>query len=207
VGSLNPAIFHPEWLFRHNLITDDEHQAADVQLVHPDLSKFSLDWLEIDVTRDKLIARTNDPSKYSPLNDLMISTLKILEHIPIIHMGMNLKLDYKIENEESWHKIGDNLAPKEYWQTLPGRVGLNSINIECPRPDGLKGIVHISAASIRKDFFGVNFRVNSHTDIKYKDGDDEIVEDASVILADHWDKSLDFARKSCEDVLMKALEI
>jgi hypothetical protein len=207
VGSLNPAIFHPEWLLRHNLITEDDLKGAGIEIVHRDLSKFSLDWLKVDVTRDKFIARTNDPSKYIPLNDLMISTLKILEHIPIIQMGMNLKLNYKIDSEESWHKIGDNLAPKKFWDTLPGRVGLKSIDIECARPDELKGFVRIAAGSIRKDYFGVNFSVNNHTEIQYNDDGKEIVEDATIILADHWEKSLEFARTSCENVLSKALEI
>ena len=207
VGSLNPAIFHPEWLLRHDLITKDDIEGAKVEIVHRDLSKFSLDWLKFDVMRDKLIARTNDPSKYAPLNDLMISVLKILEHIPITQMGMNLKLKYKIKNEELWHMVGDNLAPKDYWDILPQRVGLKSMNVESPRRDGLKGKINIGVGSVSTDFFGVFFDVNSHVELRFLDGEKEIVEDATTILSDHWENSLTFAKNTCNNILSKALKL
>jgi len=207
VGSLNPAIFHPEWLLRHDLITKDDLKGAKVELVHRDLSKFNLDWLNFEVMRDRLIARTNDPSKYAPLNDLMISVLKILEHIPISKMGMNLKLQYKIDDEELWHKIGDNLAPKKYWDTLPYRVGLKSMNVESPRPDDLEGKINIGMGSIHTDFFGVYFDVNSHVELRSTDDEKRINKNADKILFDHWEDSLGFAKSSCKNILLKALEL
>ena len=207
VGSFNPAIFHPEWLLRNELITKDDIEGADVELVHRDLAKFSLDWLKFDVMRDKLIARTNDPSKYEPLNDLMISILKILEHIPINQLGMNLKLQYNIENEHFWHLIGDNLAPKKYWDFLPDRVGLKSMSMVCSRPDELDGKINIGVGSVKKDSFGLFFDVNSHVALRTGEGEEEIIHDASKILYFHWEKSLSFAKKSCENILKKALDI
>jgi hypothetical protein len=65
VGSFNPAIFHPEWLLRHSLISEDDNKGAKVEIVHSQLSKFSLEWLFIDVMNEKLIARTNDSSYFS----------------------------------------------------------------------------------------------------------------------------------------------
>jgi len=101
VGSFNPAIFHPEWLLRHSLISEDDNKGAKVEIVHNQLSKFSLEWLFIDVMHEKLIARTNDSSYFSPMRDLMSSALKILEHTPIGKMGINLDLSYKIDEEET----------------------------------------------------------------------------------------------------------
>ncbi|WP_435547633.1 hypothetical protein [Desulfobacterium sp. N47] len=207
VGSLNPAIFHPEWLLRHGLISKDDLDGAKVDIVHNDITKFSLEWLKFDVTRNKIYARTNDPSKYTPLKDLMISILKILEHIPIIQMGMNRTFLYKIDTEELWHKIGDNLAPKKYWDFLPHRVGLLSINVGCPRPDTLKGGINIGIKSTKSDFCGVHFNVNSHVETQYLDGEKEIIKDTASILFEHWDVSLTFAQQSCENVLKKALEL
>lgn len=207
VGSLNPAIFHPEWLLRHGLIAKDDLDGADVDIVHRDLAKFSLDWLKIDVTRDKLIARTNDPSKYEPLGDLMISVLKILEHMPILQMGMNRKLRYIIEKEELWHKIGDNLAPKKYWDILPERAGLKQMHIEYQRIDDLEGKLNFVVRPVLSEDCTVFFDVNSHIELQIKKDDKETNIDAEPIINDQWEKSLEFAIKSCENILIRAMEL
>jgi hypothetical protein len=207
VGSLNPAIFHPEWLLRNDLITQDDLKGANTEIVHRDLSKFSLDWLTIDVTRDKFIARTNDPSKFSPLKDLMISVLKILEHLPIDKMGMNVTRDYKIDDETLWHKVGDNLAPKAFWNDLPQRVGLTSMNVNSPRDDDLKGEINVGVVSIIKDYKGVRFTFNSHIELKYTENEKEIVQDAASIILKHWENTLSFAIKTCDNILGKALQL
>jgi len=176
VGSLNPAIFHPEWLRRHELITQDDLEGAEVEIVHRDISKFSLKWLKIDVIRDKITARSNDPSQYGPLKDLMLSVFKILEHTPINMMGINSKLRYIIDSEEIWHKIGNNLAPKYYWEDLPQPVGLKAMSIECPRSDALKGYTRIDVRSVKSDFVGVEFNFNNHVDLMYSEGEKEIIQ-------------------------------
>ena len=98
VDSFNPAIFHPEWLVRHELVPADDVQGDTVEIVHQDISKFSFDWLDVDVLRHKFIARTNDPSKFYPLRDLLISIFKILDHTPLKQLGMNLIIDYEFQN-------------------------------------------------------------------------------------------------------------
>lgn len=112
VGSFNPAIFHPEWLLRHELISEDDWKGKkeDIEIIHPEIAKFALEWLYFDVVRNKLIVRTNDSSKYLALRDLMVSVLKILEHTPIDFLGMNFDLRFKIDEEKFWHRIGDNLG-------------------------------------------------------------------------------------------------
>lgn len=206
VGSLNPAIFHPEWLRRHKLITQDDVEGAEIEIVHRELSKFSLKWLKMDVTRDKITVRTNDPSQYGPLKDLVASMFVILEHTPINLMGMNSRFTYKVESEEIWHIIGDNLAPKSYWKDLPQRVGLLSMMIHCPRPDDNKGYIRIGVESLKSDYVGVHFNVNNHVELRSLEGEEETIQNATSILSDNWDKSLEFARTSCENILVKAIE-
>ena len=153
MGSFNPAIFHPEWLSKYELISDDDLKAADIEIVHRDLTQFSLSWLRVNAWRNKFVARTNDPSQYAPLKDLMISIFKILEHTPANQMGMNIELIYKIDTEESWHKIGNNLVPKKYWEgPLPKGVGLTSLTVSSPRPDDLKGLIKVSIGPSKTDF-------------------------------------------------------
>ena len=169
IGSFNPAIFHPEWLVRNGLIPADDLAGAKVEVVHNDISKFTLEWLGVDVLSNKFIARTNDPSKFSPLKDLMISVFNVLEHTPIVQIGLNLITDYKINSEENWHKIGDTLAPKTIWeQCLPKRVGLKSLKLVSPRPDELKGIMNVSIDSYGNEQipYGVRFNINNHIEIE-----------------------------------------
>lgn len=206
VGSFNPAIFHPEWLLRHQLITQDDLKGAKIEIVHNDLSKFSLEWLGVDVLRNKFTVRTNDPSQFSPMKDLMISVFGILEHVPIAQLGMNSRRTYKIGKEEHWHKVGDVLAPKMIWEeSLPKRVGLTSLTVQSPRPDSLKGSVNVSISPSRTNSFGVNFDVNNHVELEANQEDGERKYDVSMILAAHWDSSLALARKISETTLLKVL--
>jgi len=207
VGSFNPAIFHPEWLLRHALISEDDNKAAKVEIVHKQLSKFSLAWLSIDVMHDKLIARTNDVSSSLPMRDLVVSALKILDHTPISKMGINLDLSYKIDEEEIWHRIGDNLVPKKYWNELPERVGMKAVTVQSPRPDDLNGYVQITLTPIKSDFTGVHFSVNNHVELScIKDGN-EVKLSSADILYNNWEDVLKYSKSVCEETLKKAIEI
>lgn len=207
VGSFNPAIFHPEWLLRHQLITEDDLKGADIEIVHQDISKFTLEWLGAEILRNKILIRTNDPSKFSPLKDLMISVFKILEHTPIKQLGMNLITTCEIDTEENWHKIGDNLAPKTIWEEfLPKRVGLSSLTVLSPRKDSLKGNMRVNIRSLKKDFFGVIINVNNHVELEDIQGEKEEIYDVPTVLAEHWDPGLVLARNICETLLKKAIE-
>lgn len=199
VGSFNPAIFHPDWLLRHDLISKDDHKGAKVEIVHNQLSKFSLEWLIIDVLHEKFVARTDDSSYFDAIRDLMCSILKILEHMPINQMGMNLDLSYKINDEALWHKIGDNLVPKGYWDAFPQRVGMKAVIVESPRPDDLKGYIQVKVTPIKAEYMGVHFGVNNHIQLK-----DEI---ASDVLSGNWEKVINFSKDVCEKTLVKTMEL
>lgn len=208
VGSFNPSIFHPEWIFRNGLIPEDEYKSAAVEIVHSDIAKFSLEWLNVDVLRNKFIARTNDPSKFSPLKDLMASIFAILEHTPITALGMNYKILYRFDSEDTWHKIGDKLAPKDIWEeSLPRRVGLKTLNVQSPRTDELNGYLNITLTSSRSDFFGITLNVNNHVELKSDENGENTEEyDASQILLDNWDSAIELAKNIGNKTLEKALE-
>lgn len=199
VGSFNPAIFHPEWLLRNGLISKDDHKGANVEIVHSQLSKFSLAWLLIDVLHEKFVARTDDASYFNAIRDLMCSILKILEHMPISQMGMNIDLSYKINDEALWHKIGDNLVPKGYWKALPERVGMKAVYVDSPRPDDLKGHIQVKVAQISSEYFGVHFDVNNHVELEGYNAID--------ILSKNWERVISFSKDACEKTLVKAMEL
>lgn len=204
VGSFNPAIFHPEWLSKHGLIPDDDLDMANVEFVNHDLSKFSLAWLSFEVIRNKLVASTIDPSKFEPLRDLIISVFDILDHTPIKNMGMNLNVDYAIEKEEVWHKIGDILAPKEVWKkTLPeGRIGLTRISVQTERNDDLKGLINVTLSPIEMKNYGVRVNINNHINIE----EDEQGLTPSNILSEYWDNTIENSLEIANKTIQGAIE-
>gem|GEM_PF-557094 len=206
VGSFNPAIFHPEWFVSHELIPQDDIKDANVEIVHQDLSKFSLQWLGIDVLRNKFIARTHDPSNFSALKDLMFSVFKILYHTPISQLGMNLITIYRIDTEEIWHKIGDTLVPKNIWEeSLPKRIGMTSVAVQSPRQDSLDGFIRVIVSSVRSEFYGVSFNINSHVELNAKQHKETKYE-LTEIIAQYWEPALRVAREISERILRKAID-
>ena len=201
VGSFNPAIFHPEWLVRHELVPADDIQGASVEIVHQDISKFSFDWLGVDVLRHKFSARTNDPSKFDPLRDLLISIFKILDHTPLKQLGMNLVIDYEFENEETWHKFGDVLAPKTIWQkSLPDRIGLTNLTIQSPRNDKFEGYLQVSIGPIEPKY-QARININNHIELQNQGNLLSVPE----IIAANWDDAIASAEQVAERTIKEAI--
>ncbi|MBU1170505.1 MAG: hypothetical protein KKD44_13160 [Proteobacteria bacterium] len=212
VGSFNPAIFHPEWLLRHDLISEDDIDINKIDIVHPDLSKFYFDWLAIEVIPSKFTARTNDPSKYSPLRDLVVSIFNILEHTPINQLGLNLIMNFSISSEDDWHRIGDTLAPKEIWNaslqnilsltSLNHRVGLKSLSITTKRNDDYDGDINISIGPSAVEKFSVNYSVNNHIELKK----DKLDLSSTEVISNLWDKSVKMAQNLADTTLTEILQ-
>ncbi|MDA3788837.1 MAG: hypothetical protein PF503_10140 [Desulfobacula sp.] len=203
VGSFNPAIFHPEWLLRNGLISEDDMEKQEVEIVHKDLTRFSLAWLAIQIQHDKFVARTNDPSQFIPLKDLMASIFDILEHTPINKVGMNYSANYDLSNEDDWHKVGHTLAPKDIWnETLNDPVGMTSLSVQCPRNDDYCGEINVTIGPLKSKGFGINIDVNNHIDAS---GENEFL-NPSDILMKHWDDAISHAKKIGETTIKKAIE-
>lgn len=56
VGQLNPSIFQPFWFSSHGILGEQEVREATIEIIHPDITIFHLNWLKIQVQRDKFIA-------------------------------------------------------------------------------------------------------------------------------------------------------
>ncbi|MGA9722563.1 MAG: hypothetical protein WBQ86_08930 [Candidatus Binatus sp.] len=130
IGKFNPAIFQPAWLGAGNLIRREEADAAKIELVNPQLTSFSADWLKVQVLSERFLATTVDTEHYQALRDLVISIFQLLEHTPFWTMGMNRDMHFKMKSEEEWHRLGHLLAPKEIWRPLMDQPGLRSLLIQ-----------------------------------------------------------------------------
>lgn len=58
LGAFNPKIFQPAWFAFEELIRKQEAEEANIEIVHPDAVSFALEWLRLQVTRERFTAST-----------------------------------------------------------------------------------------------------------------------------------------------------
>ena len=115
LGSFNPAIFTPAWFFQQGLISKEEFDSSEVEVVHRELSIFKLQWLKIGVQQDRFSA-TTEVSPYIRLNDLVLKTFgELLTHTPLHTLGINRRVEFSVGTEIIRNKIGNMLAPPDVW--------------------------------------------------------------------------------------------
>jgi hypothetical protein len=62
LGSFNPRIFQPLWLSANNLIRPEEADAAKIEIIHREISIFSTEWFNLQVTDGSFSVECKDPS-------------------------------------------------------------------------------------------------------------------------------------------------
>ncbi|VEN73319.1 conserved hypothetical protein [Candidatus Desulfarcum epimagneticum] len=189
IGTFNPKIFSPLWFSSEKLIRKQEAEQAQNQLIHPDVVSFNLDWLALQVTRDRFSAGTTKEPYEEILRDLVLGTFKLLRHTPLTQMGINWERHFRIDSVEKWHRIGHALAPKNIWNNLLDNPGLTRLSIgEAPRRDGLKGKITVGVAPSPRVQPGIFIDINDHVEVQDTGntlGADEIIN----VLENRWEDS------------------
>lgn len=186
VGGFNPQIFHPIWFAQEQLLRKSEADAAKIEIVHPDFSAFSTDWLALQVTRDRFTATIKSDVYLDHLKDFLVGSFSILSHTPIAKIGINWEQQVEFRNENDWHNLGHYLAPKSPWKDFIDSPGLRSLSIKGRRSDGNHGYVLIFVEPIQELKQMVKFRVNDHNDLDLCDIDES---------ASHAEMCVDFISK------------
>jgi hypothetical protein len=115
LGDFNPRIFRADWFGAQGLLTEEEVQAAETQILHPDLSKFSADWLLVHVERHRFIAETSDHPSIR-VADFVVRTFgEFLSHTPVGRIGINRTVHFVVPDLETRDRIGERLAPQDAW--------------------------------------------------------------------------------------------
>lgn len=202
-GTFNPIIFSPVWFSSEKLIRREEAEKAVIRLVHSDLVTFNLDWLKLEVTRDRFFAETIKEPYEEILRDLVSGTFKLLRHTPLKQMGINRTKHFKINSVEKWHEIGHTLAPKNIWNDILDNPGLTSISIsEATRRDGLKGQITVTLEPSRIVDPGIFISINDHFEVQNSKttlGADEIID----ILEKSWEDSSTRSKDIVSELLEK----
>ena len=135
LGDFNPKIFSPAWFSNIDLIGEKESEEANVELIHQDVSIFSLDWCRFQVTRDRFSIFTEQEAYFTKLIDLVIQTFTYLSHTPIVALGANWGGHYKADSEEEWHRFGHFLAPQIPWLNIFENPAVFKIEIMEKHPE------------------------------------------------------------------------
>jgi hypothetical protein len=144
----------------------EEAKNAAIEVIHPEAVSISVGSIKIQVLGERFSALTEKASDYEILKDLVVSTFRILTHTPIHLMGLNLDSHFRMSSEETWHALGDRLAPKDLWLRIFDKPGLRSLTMESIRQDGPKGVIRVKIEPSVKLKPGVFINVNDHYEIE-----------------------------------------
>ncbi len=197
LGDFNPKIFQPAWFGSQNLVQASEAEAANIEILNPELSIFSLEWLQVQITRDRCTMGTMQEPYYEVLRDLCLSTFKLLKHTPIRIMGINRWSHFRKRSLEDWHALGHRLVPKDLWNNILKDPGMTSLTVQGKREDCFKGYIRVTVEPSLKIPNGVFIQVNDHYQA------DEPIEGCAKII-DILESSFDHS-KSRADITMQAI--
>ena len=207
IGRFNPAIFQPAWFALHEMIGQKEAEAADIKLIHEEVSQFKVDQFELLVLADRFSITSLDTHP-EHIRDLVISCFgRFLPHTPLRAIGINRAVHFDTGDFEVRDRVGSRLAPKDAWgawgeeikeaprEPIPIEVrgGVVSIMMQQnPRPDGYQGYVQARVAPSVEiaNHTGIFVDVNDHFSLN---GAEQAVQDASsavAMLETNWENSL-----------------
>jgi hypothetical protein len=198
LGTFNPAIFHPLWFKMNKLIRPEEAESAKLEVTHPQISIFSLDWCRLHVETERFVVNAANKASYGLILDLAVGTFTILEYTPITAMGLNRTMHFKIDSREKWHAFGHMVAPKEVWSQIMTQPGLLSLTIEDPK-ETPGDLLRVRVEPSKRIDPGVFIEVNNHYNLR-----DKSVQDMLEILTKSWKDILNKAEDIADHLLKRA---
>lgn len=209
LGRFNPAIFHPAWFARYSMIRDEESKQVKGLVVTEEITQFEVDWLTVQVTRNRFLAHTDDTAHSAPLRDLVAAAFALLEHTPFWALGMNRHVHYKVESEDQWHRFGHMLAPKQAWTKWLKNPGTRVVTIWGSRDEAPDAKIQVQVEPSQKVHPGVYFLYNEHHAINQKEepGASEEITDPDQgralidTLVKGWENAQNYARTVAEGLL------
>jgi hypothetical protein len=155
-GNFNPSIFQPFWMARQGLITDEAAAAANVAVIHPEISRFSIDPDFIfDVQADRFaLARATAPLVTAA--DLCARIFgDILPHTPINQLGINRSVHFSVGSAQERNRIGRMIAPPTPW----GEWGADLESDDPYKNGGLQTMTMINKKAVDRESGWVQARI------------------------------------------------
>lgn len=200
LGFFNPAIFHPAWFAEQELISSEEATNAKVDIVAGEVSAFSLEWLKVQVLRERFSAASLGSPSPDILRDFVLGMLTILNHTPVTMLGLNSDKHIDMGTEGSWHDFGHWLATPDPWGNVLKHPGLRSLTMEGQRPDDYEGMIRVKVEPSTRTKFGVYINVNDHYVVSTKEETGGSAELATQIIREQWKSFLELSNDVADSI-------
>lgn len=138
VGHFNPAIFTPYWFAEYDLIRVQEAESAEIHVVHPDIASFDAAGIRFQVTRQKFSASTVNASCFQLVRDVVVGTFHLLEHTPIVAIGINRDVHVRAQRE-AWERLSNRWVARDPFRGFMPSPAPSSLSVESERADGRQG--------------------------------------------------------------------
>lgn len=203
LGDFNPLIFQPSWLAKNELIQEHEGEGNAIQVMHKELVRLDLEWVQIEVTPDRVELKSDSQPYFEVVKDLSISIFNILKNTPIKALGINHIFHFQLD-KASYQEFGNRLSPLSNWEGILNDAKIARLEvIENERSDGLKGTYRVRIEpSDRLNPNGLIVNTNDHfavKDMENVNGSSEIIR----ILDSKWEASKKRATSAYKDLWKK----
>lgn len=187
VGNFNPSIVNPSWLAYKKLIRESEAENASIKIIHPEVSNFSLSFVDIHITSDKFILTCDNEADFDLTKDLVISVFTFLNETPISGIGLNHITHFGLQNKKQYDSFGSWLSPHSLWEGVLRDPKLLEIRIVEQFEDNnpVKNMVVISPSEKIKNF-GVQFKLNYHIELSRTKTKHHV-----TAINNNWEKSFE----------------
>lgn len=200
LGSFNPKIFHPAWLALNGLISKEQADNAEVNIVHTDITQFTAADISFDIQDNRFTVRCKSIHK-EVIKDITLSAFaEHLPHTPVWQFGINRAISFSCGSEEIRNKFGVALAPKGPWgdwgtelETPESGIHGGMIRMfmrQVPRPDGLNGHIQADLRPSESNLTDVIVDINNHFAVG-DPGETFGCADAMDLLNTQWQIAMD----------------
>jgi hypothetical protein len=148
-------------LFSKGLIKEEEAENANVEVIHSELVRYSLDWVSLQITRDRFELRTTQQAYFEPLKDLAASIFEVLRETPLRAVGINHLRHYTV-SERQYKELGNTLAPFANWRDVLDKPALLSVEMLQQNDDGSSLRIRIQPSDTLKAPFSFMININEH---------------------------------------------
>jgi len=200
MGHFNPIIFRPEWFRDKSILIGNDFDRVEINLIHPEVVQFKIPWGQISVDRNRFMVLANQEPVIR-IQDFFVHCFQRLPETPVSALGLNREVHFDAGSLEARDRIGDILAPKEFWGdfvTHDGRRagGLRTlvmeqsigINNHSARLDRKKGWIRVHVEPSSQIPTGTFVLVNDHYDLT-SEGTLSDAKAAADIVAVEWPES------------------
>lgn len=189
-GKFTPAVFQPRWFADNKLIRRSEVAAADIKVFHSSAVQFSVEWLDVEVTEDRLQFGTLQDAFYEALRDVTVSALELMEDIELQVMGLNRMFHFELPSDEQWNDLGYRLVPKRGWDEILDDPGMLSVYVQGRRSDNHEGYIRVKAEPSLRVRHGIYIEVNDHFDFQRNANERHRSLAVQEILRHEWDAAM-----------------